>query len=118
MKKNGFTLIELLVVILIIVILSAIGLAYFSNFSIATNEKVLKNNHNETCKFIEGEVTKCNRLKVKSILGGEVPCPTKDADLYFKPFDGNGPLEKALKEKIINPYKKLNTSKKIITILR
>ena len=24
----------------------------------------------------------------------------------IKPFDGNGPLEKALKEKIINPYKK------------
>jgi len=105
MKKNGFTLIELLIVIVIIAILSALGLVYFSNFSTASKDKVVKNNNQEVCKFIEGEVTKCNRLKVNSVLGGVVTCPNKDADAFFKPFDGNGPLEKALKDKIINPYK-------------
>jgi len=105
MKKNGFTLIELLIVIVIIAILSIIGLVYFSNFFTASKDKVVKNNSQEVCKFIEGEVTKCNRLKVNSVLGGAVTCPNKDADAFFKPFDGNGPLEKALKDKIINPYK-------------
>ncbi len=106
MVKKAFTLIEVLVVIMIIGIISLGVFFGFSGFTSSSKETTVKKNHENVCKFIEGEVTKCNRLKVKSVLGGEVPCPTKDADLYFKPFDGNGPLEKALKEKIINPYKK------------
>ena len=106
MVKKAFTLIEVLVVIMIIGIIS-LGVVFgFSGFTTSSKEATVKKNHENVCKFIEGEVTKCNRLKAKSVLGGEVPCPTKDADLYFKPWDGNGPLEKALRDKIINPYTK------------
>jgi len=106
MVKKAFTLIEVLVVIMIIGIIS-LGVVFgFSGFTTSSKEATVKKNHENVCKFIEGEVTKCNRLKTKSVLGGEVPCPTKDADLYFKPWDGNGPLEKALRDKIINPYTK------------
>ena len=106
MVKKAFTLIEVLVVIMIIGIIS-LGVVFgFSGFTTSSKEATVKKNHENVCKFIEGEVTKCNRLKAKSVLGGEVPCPTKDADLYFKPWDGNGPLEKVLRDKIINPYTK------------
>ena len=106
MVKKAFTLIEVLVVIMIIGIIS-LGVVFgFSGFTTSSKEATVKKNHENVCKFIEGEVTKCNRLKTKSVLGGEVPCPTKDADLYFKPWDGNGPLEKALRDKIVNPYTK------------
>ena len=106
MVKKAFTLIEVLVVIMIIGIIS-LGVVFgFSGFTTSSKEATVKKNHENVCKFIEGEVTKCNRFKAKSVLGGEVPCPTKDADLYFKPWDGNGPLEKALRDKIINPYTK------------
>ena len=106
MVKKAFTLIEVLVVVMIIGIIS-LGIFFgFSGFTTSSKEATVKKNHENVCKFIEGEVTKCNRLKAKSVLGGEVPCPTKDADLYFKPWDGNGPLEKALRDKIINPYTK------------
>jgi prepilin-type N-terminal cleavage/methylation domain-containing protein len=104
-KKKAFTLIELLVVIVIIAIMATLVISYFSGFLASSKDSVVKRNHENVCKFIEGEVTKCNRLRSGSILDKSVPCPTKDADLYFKPFDGNGPLEKALKNKIINPYK-------------
>ena len=106
MVKKAFTLIEVLVVIMIIGIISLGVIFGFSGFTTSSKEATVKKNHENVCKFIEGEVTKCNRLKAKSVLGGEVPCPTKDADLYFKPWDGNGPLEKALRDKIINPYTK------------
>ena len=106
MVKKAFTLIEVLVVVMIIGIISLGVFFGFSGFTTSSKEATVKKNHENVCKFIEGEVTKCNRLKAKSILGGEVPCPTKDADLYFKPWDGNGPLEKALRDKIINPYTK------------
>ena len=106
MVKKAFTLIEVLVVIMIIGIISLGVIFGFSGFTTSSKEATVKKNHENVCKFIEGEVTKCNRLKTKSVLGGEVPCPTKDADLYFKPWDGNGPLEKALRDKIINPYTK------------
>ena len=106
MVKKAFTLIEVLVVVMIIGIISLAVIFSFSGFTTSSKEATVKKNHENVCKFIEGEVTKCNRLKAKSILGGEVPCPTKDADLYFKPWDGNGPLEKALRDKIINPYTK------------
>jgi prepilin-type N-terminal cleavage/methylation domain-containing protein len=104
-KKKAFTLIELLVVIVIIAVMATLVISYFSGFLTSSKESVVKRNHENVCKFIEGEVTKCNRLRSGSILDKLVPCPTKDADLYFKPFDGNGALEKALKDKIINPYK-------------
>jgi len=104
-KKKAFTLIELLVVIVIIAVMATLVISYFSGFLTSSKDSVAKRNHDNVCKFIEGEVTKCNRLRSGSILDKSVPCPTKDADLYFKPFDGNGPLEKALKDKIINPYK-------------
>ena len=106
MVKKAFTLIEVLVVVMIIGIISLGVIFGFSGFTTSSKEATVKKNHENVCKFIEGEVTKCNRLKAKSVLGGEVPCPTKDADLYFKPWDGNGPLEKALRDKIINPYTK------------
>jgi prepilin-type N-terminal cleavage/methylation domain-containing protein len=106
MVKKAFTLIEVLVVVMIIGIISLGVFFGFSGFTTSSKEATVKKNHENVCKFIEGEVTKCNRLKAKSVLGGEVPCPTKDADLYFKPWDGNGPLEKALRDKIINPYTK------------
>ena len=106
MVKKAFTLIEVLVVVMIIGIISLGVFFGFSGFTTSSKEATVKKNHENVCKFIEGEVTKCNRLKTKSVLGGEVPCPTKDADLYFKPWDGNGPLEKALRDKIINPYTK------------
>ena len=106
MVKKAFTLIEVLVVVMIIGIISLGVIFGFSGFTTSSKEATVKKNHENVCKFIEGEVTKCNRLKTKSVLGGEVPCPTKDADLYFKPWDGNGPLEKALRDKIINPYTK------------
>ena len=106
MVKEAFTLIEVLVVIMIIGIISLGVIFGFSGFTTSSKEATVKKNHENVCKFIEGEVTKCNRLKAKSVLGGEVPCPTKDADLYFKPWDGNGPLEKALRDKVINPYTK------------
>ena len=106
MVKKAFTLIEVLVVIMIIGIISLGVIFGFSGFTTSSKEATVKKNHENVCKFIEGEVTKCNRFKAKSVLGGEVPCPTKDADLYFKPWDGNGPLEKALRDKIINPYTK------------
>ena len=106
MVKKAFTLIEVLVVVMIIGIISLGVFFGFSGFTTSSKEATVKKNHENVCKFIEGEVTKCNRLKAKSNLGGEVPCPTKDADLYFKPWDGNGPLEKALRDKIINPYTK------------
>ena len=106
MVKKAFTLIEVLVVVMIIGIISLGVIFGFSGFTTSSKEATVKKNHENVCKFIEGEVTKCNRLKAKSVLGREVPCPTKDADLYFKPWDGNGPLEKALRDKIINPYTK------------
>ena len=106
MVKKAFTLIEVLVVVMIIGIISLGVFFGFSGFTTSSKEATAKKNHENVCKFIEGEVTKCNRFKAKSVLGGEVPCPTKDADLYFKPWDGNGPLEKALRDKIINPYTK------------
>ena len=106
MVKKAFTLSEVLVVVMIIGIISLGVFFGFSGFTTRSKEATVKKNHENVCKFIEGEVTKCNRLKAKSVLGGEVPCPTKDADLYFKPWDGNGPLEKALRDKIINPYTK------------
>ena len=107
-KNKAFTLIELLVVVVIIGVIATIGIIYFTYFATSSKTATVKKNHESVCKFIEGEVTKCNRLKSGSVLDKSVPCPTKDADLFFKPFDGNGPLEKALKDKIINPYK--NTS--------
>jgi type II secretory pathway pseudopilin PulG len=95
-----------LVVVVIIGVIATIGIIYFTYFATSSKTATVKKNHESVCKFIEGEVTKCNRLKSGSVLDKSVPCPTKDADLFFKPFDGNGPLEKALKDKIINPYTK------------
>lgn len=103
-KRKGFTLIELLVVVAIIGIIATIGIIYFTDFTISGKKAALKKNHEYVVKFIEGEIAKCNRLKATSVLSQSVPCPTKDADLFFKPFDGSGPLEKALKNIIINPY--------------
>jgi len=103
-KRKGFTLIELLVVVAIIGIIATIGIIYFTDFTISAKKAALKKNHEYVVKFIEGEIAKCNRLKATSVLSQSVPWPTKDADLFFKPFDGNGPLENALKSIIINPY--------------
>ncbi len=105
LKNKAFTLIEVLIVVIVVGIISSMAIFYFIGFTSKSKETTVKKNHENVCKFIEGEVTKCNRLKSGSVLDKAVPCPTKDADLYFKPFDGNGPLEKALKDKMINPYK-------------
>ena len=103
-KRKGFTLIELLVVVAIIGIIATIGIVYFTDLTTSAKTAALKKNHEYVVKFIEAEVAKCNRLKASTVLSQTVPCPTKDADLFFKPFDGNGPLEKALKSIVINPY--------------
>jgi prepilin-type N-terminal cleavage/methylation domain-containing protein len=103
-KRKGFTLIELLVVVALIGIIATIGILNFADFTTSAKIATLKKNHEHVVKFVEGEVAKCNRLKANTVLNQSVPCPTKDADLFFKPFDGNGPLENALKSIIINPY--------------
>ncbi len=86
MSTKAFTLIEVLIVVIIVGILSSTVIIYFAGFTSNSKDTTVKKNHENVCKFIEGEVTKCNRLKSGSVLDKSVSCPTKDADLFFKPI--------------------------------
>ena len=71
-KNKAFTLIEVLIVVIIVGILSSTVIIYFVGFMSNAKETTVKKNHENVCKFIEGEVTKCNRLRSGSVLDKSV----------------------------------------------
>ena len=97
-NKKGFTLIELLVVVAIIGILAAVGTVAYNGYTAGAKANSAKTNHSYVVKYISSELMRCE-LGDTVIMESKLNC--NDAK---SPSDVAAALEKALVDKLKNPY--------------
>ena len=94
MKQKAFTLMELMIVIVVIGILAAVGMVYFSKSTTAAQTAVIKSQNNEIYNFIKLETqTQCLRYSDKLSLSferrGQTTTKTASCNSSSGPYNGD-----------------------------